>query len=252
VIRIDDLHGRPVALMLNYAVQSSVMHESEAADGGRLVTGDLAGAACRHLERQYPGAAALFLIGAAADQAPYLTANRYTLDRDGGWGRSDAGEAGYLLVELLGERLGSEAVRVSERIHDFDAAPPVSVTAAAVTVPGQYIPPRVADIRPAVSYQFRPAGSAEVPLWVASIGDIRLAGLQAELNAATGLAVKNASPLPKTLVLTMVNGGAKYLPADDDYDRISFQAMNSRYARGAAGLVVAKLGELLNDLKELR
>jgi hypothetical protein len=250
VIRVDDLAGQPVAVLLNYAVQSSVMHESATAGGGRLVTGDLAGAACRHLEQRYPGAVALFLIGAAGDQAPYLSANRYTVDRDGGWGRSDAGEAGYLLVELLGERLGSDALRVSERISDFDAGARVSLSTGAVTVPAQHMPARVSDIRPALSYQFQPTGTAEVPLWVASIGHIRLAGLRAELNAATGIAVKNAAPHGKTLVLTMVNGGAKYLPEDLDYDRISFQAMNSQYARGALDLVVAKFAEMLNDLKE--
>jgi neutral ceramidase len=249
-IRIDGLDGKPVALVLNYAVQSSVMHESATGDRGKLVTGDLAGAACRHVEGQYGGAVALFLIGAAGDQAPYLTANRYTLDRQGAYSRTDVGEAGYLLVELLGERLGTEAVRVSERIKVWDSGARLAIASTAVTVPAQHIPPRVSDIRPARSYDFRPAGTAEVPVWITRIGDIVLVGLQAELSAATGIAVKNQSPFAKTLVQTMVNGGAKYLPDEASYDRITYPAMNSRYGRGAAEIVAEKLGEILHNLQK--
>jgi hypothetical protein len=249
VVRIDDLDGQPVALVMNYSVQSSVMHDSRTADDGKLVTGDLAGATCRHVEAQYHGAVALFLIGAAGDQSPYLTANRYTIDRHGTWSRTDAGDAGYLLVELLGERLGGEAVRVSERIESFTSSARLGVVSATVTVPAQHIPRRVSDIRPAKSYRFRAAGTAEVPVWVVRIGDILLAGLQAELSAATGIAIKDSSPFASTLVMTMVNGGAKYMPDENSYDQITYAAMNSRYGRGAAEIVAEEIARVLHDLK---
>jgi hypothetical protein len=34
-------------------------------------------------------------------------------------------------------------------------------------------------------------------------------------------------------VLTMVNGAQKYLPSAEAYDRITYEAMNSGFARGA-------------------
>ena len=116
VLRIDDLAGVPIAILVNYPVQSSVMHQSKTRDGGQLITADLAGAAVSHVEAQYAEAnpVALFFIGCAADQGPFLSANRHVLDRDANWSREDLHEDGFLIVELLGERLGHEIVRVCE------------------------------------------------------------------------------------------------------------------------------------------
>lgn len=83
---------------------------------------------------------------------------------------------------------------------------------------------------------------------MARIGDTVLACLQAELNAGTGLDLKVASPFPATCVVTMVNGAAKYMADAGSYDRITYEAMNSRYAKGAAETVTARLADLLREL----
>jgi neutral ceramidase len=246
VVRVDDLAGQPIAIGLNYAVQSSVMHESRTAGGGALVTADLVGAACRYVERHYgDGTVALFLMGAAGDQAPALVANRY---RPGAVTRTDLGEAGYLLVELLGERLGAATVAVADRTAVGDLTGPLRVLTGSAAVTGQVIP-ATQDIRPSVSYQFTETGPATIPVWALRIGDIALAGLRPELSAVTGLAIKDASPFTGTLLATMINGGDKYLPDVTGYDRITYEAMNSRYARGSAETVASSIVALLHDLK---
>ncbi|MEV6543971.1 hypothetical protein [Streptomyces sp. NPDC051665] len=83
---------------------------------------------------------------------------------------------------------------------------------------------------------------------MARIADTVLAGVQAELNADTGLDLKAASPFPATCVVTMVNGAAKYMADTGSYDRITYEAMNSRYGKGAAETVTARLVELLREL----
>ncbi|MBR1586280.1 MAG: hypothetical protein IJ662_12115, partial [Clostridia bacterium] len=65
------------ALLIHANVQSSVLDGTGAADG-KCVSGDLAGIACAELEKRYPGAAALFMIGAAGDQAPVKRAKGYS------------------------------------------------------------------------------------------------------------------------------------------------------------------------------
>jgi neutral ceramidase len=249
VIRIDGLDGHPVVILANYAVQPSVMNESMLAGGGKLVTGDLAGAAVRHVEEQYGGGTvAMFLIGAAGDQAPYLTANRHTLDKDRNWSRTDLHDAGHVLVDLLGERLGNEVVRVSERVSYGALAGDLRVASVSVEVLAQRAPASFRDLRPVLSYDFQPDGTETVPVAVMLIGDVALVGLQAELSSRTGLDIKARSPFDRTVVMTMVNGGAKYMADAGSYDKITYAAMNSRYARGTAELVSARILELLAGL----
>lgn len=119
-----------------------------------------------------------------------------------------------------------------------------------VRVPAQ-LPPAggLHALHPTTRYDFTQDGFSEAPVVVARIGDTVLAGLQAELNARTGLDLKAASPFPATCVVTMVNGAAKYMADAGSYDRITYEAMNSRYAKGAAEAVTARLAGLLRELR---
>ncbi|MET7573660.1 hypothetical protein ABZT04_35000 [Streptomyces sp. NPDC005492] len=248
VVRIDGIDGRPVAVLVNYAVQPSVMNGSTTREGGRQVTADLAGAASGRIEERYgDGTVALFLVGAAGDQAPYLTAVRTTVDDSGTPRRTDAQEVGHLLAELLGERLADEAVRVADLIRTTVPTAPLRVLHDRVTVPAQVPPAGLHALRPSTRYAFTPDGTTEAPFVLARIGETVLAGVQAELNARTGRALKDASPFPDTCVVTMVNGAAKYMADTDAYDRITYGAMNSRYGQGAAEAVVARIVEVLRS-----
>ena len=247
VISVDDLAGQPIALLVNYAVQSSVMHDSVTSAGSKLITADLAGAATRHIEEHHAGAVALFLIGAAADQAPYLTANRHVIGPGGHPARIDVHEAGFLLVDLLGERLGAEAVRVREQITETNPVPTLAITTETVTLQGQVMQ-ATEDIRPATAYQFTPTGPASAPVTIARIGDIALVGVQAELTSATGLDIKRRSPFERTVVMTMTNGAAKYMADEPSFDRITYAAMSSPYARSSAETFTAAVAELLQRI----
>ncbi|MEV5531125.1 hypothetical protein [Streptomyces prunicolor] len=251
VLRIDGVDGRPIAGLMNYAVQSSVMNGSFTRSGDREITADLAGATATRVEQHFgDGTVALFLVGAAGDQAPYLTAVRTTVDANAQLRRSDAQEAGHALVDLLGERLATESVRIAEHTRTTEPTTPLRVVHDNVEVPAQ-LPPAggLHALRPTTRHDFTPDGTTEAPVVVARIGDVVLACLQAELNARTGLDLKAASPFPAACVVTMVNGAAKYMADVGSYDRITYEAMNSRYARGAAETVSARLGELLRELR---
>jgi len=249
ILRIDDEPGHPIAVLLNYAVQPSVLNESVTADGWRLVSADLAGAATAYVERAYgDDTVALFLVGAAGDQAPYLTANRHVLDRGGAVHRADLHEAGHVLVDLLGERLGCGALRVCEQVKCADDGPILRLVRDEVEVGAQPLPPRE-SLHPQRTYDYRASGTTTAPLWAARVGDLALAAVQAELTCTTGRWIKDNSPFPATFVLTMANGAAKYLADAGSYERITYAAMNSRYAAGAAELVAARLVETLRALR---
>jgi neutral ceramidase len=249
VVRIDGKDGKPLAVLINEAVQSSIMDHSENANGSKPVTADITGAATRFVEEQYGGGTvALFLIGAAGDQAPIFQGNRYVLGRDGTTRRVDIHEAGFTLVDLIGERLGSEALQVSEGIKATET-PTLQVWRRSLKVPSQ-AGAKGLPTEPVTSYNYQPGPDVEVPVVLMRIGDIAIVGLQAELAASVGTQIKTQSPFAHTIVVTMVDGGAKYMPDAKSYDRFTYEARNSRYAKGAAEIMCAGIDDLLKQMQQ--
>ncbi|MGW0821073.1 hypothetical protein [Streptomyces sp. NPDC002845] len=246
VTRFDDTDGNPVAVLVNYAVQSSVMLDSVMAGGDHPVTADLAGATVAHVEKQYgDDVVGFFLVGACGDQSPAFRSKRYTIDKDKKWSQTDAADAGWLLLTAQGERLGTEAVRVGQTIKTSSRAALKLVTDS-VTVDAIMMGHPTA---PTKSYTFTPNGTAEVPIWVLQIGDGVFAGVAPELSAGTGLSIKKHSPFPHTAVLSMLDGGAKNMADARSYARITYEAVDSTYAQGSAEKVAAKIGDMLDSLR---
>ncbi|MEU6256741.1 hypothetical protein [Streptomyces sp. NPDC047043] len=249
VTRFDDLNGEPIAVLMNYSVQSSVMMESVMANGDLPISADLAGAAANHLEKQYGGdVVGFFLVGSCGDQSPAFRSKRYTIDKDGQWSQADAKDAGWILLTVQGERLGTEAVRVSETIKT--SGPPAGATLRlltdTVTVDTVTMGHPTA---PTTSYDFTPTGTADVPIWILQVGDGVFVGVAPELSTDTALGIKKHSPFPHTAVMSMLEGGAKNMAEAQSYARITYEAMDSSYAQGAAETVAAKIGDLLRSLR---
>lgn len=237
VLRIDTAQGAPLAVMMNYAVQSSVMEGSTLKAGGKLITADLAGVATRYVEQDaaqrgsQPVAA--FLVGAAGDQTPRLQANRHVVNSDGSVTRVDKHEEGFTLLDRLGTELGSTAAQVSDRIKAVDA-PTLAIERKSVMVTSQTHSPQNAPKGPVTAYTYTLGQPVALPVVLIRIGDIALVGVQPELAAQIGKRIKAESPFAHTLVLTMVDGAAKYLPDDASYDRFTYEARSSGFAQGSA------------------
>ena len=247
VLRIDGATGKPIAVLMDLGIQSSVLDFSVDGQGRRLVSSDLAGAATRYVENHY-GAVSLFMVGAAADQAPIIQANRHVVKPDGTVTRSDVHDAGFAIVDLLGERLGQDTVAAGDGIKTSDVADlqivrrSVSVTSQTGTTVG---PPPTGPIK---SVDFKPADKTDVPVILIRIGDTVIVGLREELSASTGAWIRSHSPFAHTLVVTMVDGAAKYMPAADAYDRITYEARSSHYARGSAETVATAIIDMLGQM----
>ena len=251
VVRFDTANGQPLAWIMDYAVRPAIMEQSLDAKGGKAITGDLVGASEHYLESHSGSSGtAFFLMGAGVDQTPYLQSNRFVVDKDGNTTHVDIHDAGFTLVDLLGERLGSEAVRVNEAIKTSNSPAALRIVREVVEVDTQ-VPTQVAGA-PGVGTGGTAGEKVKVPFVLLQIGDVAIIGVAPELNANIGVKIKTESPFAQTIVVTMVDGSAKYLPDQASYDRKSPEALSSRFARGSAESVVTRIVAALKQLNSSR
>ncbi|MEN3754490.1 hypothetical protein ABC733_23045 [Mangrovibacter sp. SLW1] len=249
VLRIDGHNGKPLAILLNYAVQPAVMDASQSTQGGRLVSTDLAGAAANYIENACGnGTVAFYLVGSAGDQVPYLQASRHVVNSDGSVGRTDIHEEGFTLVDLLGQRLGAEAMRVANRITPNKPGI-FALQRYQVALPAQKFSPRNAPKGPVKTFTYQPSGTTEAPVTLVQWGDTALVCVQPELSASIGAHIRNTSVFANTFVITMSDGAAKYLPDAENYDRFTYEARSSPFARGAAEMLAENIIKQLKQLK---
>ena len=221
-----------LAVLMHLNLQSSVLDGTGAADG-KCVSGDLAGVACAALEKRYPGAVALFMIGAAGDTAPVSRAKGYLPQADGGWMEQDLHEAGVAIADRLGEQLAQETSAIMKLPGDTLAGAPI-LEDATVIVPAKKMNRNLHELKPVRSCEWEPDGENEQPISVLTLGDLALVGVKPELTYVSDQRIKRESPFRYTLVTTLVNGGAKYMADRSCYERCMYEAINSPFAPGAA------------------
>jgi len=250
VVRIDKLDGKPLAVLIGSPVLPMVMAESTDKNGGKPVTADLAGAVPRFVEQWYGGGVVgFFVMGTCVDQWPILVTNRYVLNRDGSTSRVDIHEAGFILLDLLGERLGAETVEASEGIK-ANAQPTVEVWRRTLKVPSQVSTHGAQTTGPVLSYTYQPGPQIDLRVVLMRIGDIVIVGLQPELASSIGAQIREHSPFAHTIVVTMVEGGARFMADTQSYERFTYEARDSQYARGAAELTISGFDNLLTQMQK--
>lgn len=235
--------GELRALMLHANVQSSVLDGTGAADG-KCVSGDLAGIACAELEKRYPGATALFVIGAAGDQAPVRRAKGYAPDVRGGYQEIDLRERGVTVAEELGRVLAGE-VQAALAKPGKPLAGDVTVRRRTFHAPAKKMNRNLRELRPVHQCAWEPDGEKEQTIELFALGDLAILGVKPELSYPTLKQLQAASPYPTTLVATMVNGGAKYMADQSAYERCMYEAINSPFAPGAAEMLVREAAALM-------
>jgi hypothetical protein len=213
VLRFDDLAGKPIAFLVNYAVHVVVMGPDN-----YQITGDLAGATSRFVEQHYAGkhrsrgdagprlrlaadqrnedVVAVWTSGAAGDQNPVSTAM--------------ADE--WHLVDSLGKVLGEAAVRASAAIQTAAGAR-IDGAQKVVTCEGKEKP-------------------VSIRLSLLRLGDVSLAGVSGEvLNPIYQRLVKQT---PRVLMITHANGGSGYIPHDAVFPELGYEVNTSRLKPGCA------------------
>jgi hypothetical protein len=103
VLRIEDMSGRPRAIVMNYACHADVVCLNYE------ISADFPGAAAKKVEEAFPGAYCRFVNGAAGNVAPLFTVPR----RDG---PNDPFKTDYAPMERMGELLAIETIKVANSL----------------------------------------------------------------------------------------------------------------------------------------
>lgn len=93
---------------------------------------------------------------------------------------------------------------------------------------------------------YEPDGESEQNVDLLQIGSLKLIGVKPELNGVTAKEISGYDQMVK--VVTLWNGGAKYMADAASYDRITYEAQNSPFMKGAAELLAKCAGELLAEV----
>ena len=235
--------GKTKALLIHANVQSSILDGTGAADG-KCVSGDLAGIACAELEKRYPGATVMFMIGAAGDQAPVKRAKGYAPDGQGGYQEIDLHEDGIPLAETLGQKLATD-VMAALRNDGVQLNGQAKTASRSFYAPAKKMNRNLRELKPTHSCAWELDGEKEQTIELFALGDLAIIGVKPELTYPTLKQLQEASPYPITLAATMINGGAKYMADQSAYDRCMYEAINSPFAPGAAEMLVKEAAALL-------
>ena len=73
-----------------------------------------------------------------------------------------------------------------------------------------------------------------MPMWVMTFDSIAFVFGKAEMNPPTEADLLADSPYPHTFLVTMTNGGMKYMPESAAYDTCTWEAQSASVARGGA------------------
>lgn len=236
--RADSTHA---VVLVHYPVQSSVLDGSQLREGGKAVSGDLAGAMAAELEAE-TGCPVLFLIGAAGDQAPRQKAVGFTCDAQGAMIPTDMQDDAVPLCRQLAREMAQAARTALVHAQPMRSSD-IAFAERTVTVPAKEIERDLHKLRPTRVPPYVPCGESEQSVTVLTLGDVRLVGVKPELCCVTAQQIGAGDPLVR--VVTLWNGGAKYMADADSCDRITYESQNSPFMKGAAEKLVACAREML-------
>jgi len=244
ILRFEDEQGKAIANLISYGLKPCAIDNSEMDENNRLISSDVPGLACTILEEQF-GAPCMFAMSAAGDQVPLEQAWYDVVEADGTVRKIDNGvQVGLEIVERLGRRMVQEiAPAVSEILCD-QTAPVIHLAEGGSTWPGKGRGKMV----PTKEAQYEEKGSERVDVVAITIGDVALVGVKPELNAVTEAQLQKESPYAHTLVLSMVNGGQKYMPDMASYENITWEAQSAPLMPGAAEAWVEEAAGVLKRM----
>ena len=245
VMHFADKLGEKIASIVSYGVKPCVIDNSGMRQGKRQISADLTGVACRALEAQW-NAPVLFLMSAAGDQIPSKTV-LFDGWEDGKLVTRDLGvEQGLAWVEELGRQMAGDALAVGSGIvcEELDGGISCANSSFLWQSKGR------SRMEPTRQVEYIPEREMQVPLSVLKIGgDVALVATQPEMNAVTERQLWEKSPVENTLLVTMVNGGMKYLPDRDSFDRVTWEALSSMLMPGGAEKLVDTAVAVLQDME---
>ena len=231
VIQLIDNTGKKIAGVISYGIKPCVIDNSQMMEGKRQISADLTGVACHKVEEVW-NAPVLFLMSAAGDQIPKQTVFYDEADENGSIRHCDLGvELGLKLMQAIGQHMADDALAIGRTLICAELEGEISCTNDSFTWAGK----ARSRMEPAKETEYIPEGQKRVPVGVLKIGkELALVSTMPEMNAVTEQELQEKSPVRNTLLVTMVDGGMKYMPDQASYDRVSWEALTSMLMPGSA------------------
>ena len=232
VLRAEDPDGKPKGFWISYGVKPCALDMAGMRTQDRQVSADVGGACCRTVEEKF-GVPALFCCSAAGDQMPREQAFVETVTPDGHAVPQDEGVAkGMEIVGRLGAEMGRDAIAIAEGIQCSQTEGELRHRTASFPWKVRREERRRRGPGPAPEYV--EDGERLMELELLTLGDAALVAEKPEVNCQTELELKEKSPFRHTCLICMVNGGMKYMPDRQAYERNTFEAQSSMLMPGAA------------------
>ncbi len=246
ILKFVDEAEQNIAALISYGLKPCAIDNSEMGAGTRLVSSDVPGLACALLEEKL-GAPCLFAMSAAGDQVPLEQAWYAVVNEDGTVGEVDNGvQVGLEIVDRLGHQMARELEPVLEQTVCDQSAPEIRTGQGGIEWEGK----TRNKMEPTLKAEYTPKGTQKVDAQVIAIGDVALVGVKPEVNAITEARLQEASPYAHTLLMSMVNGGMKYMPDMASYENSTWEALTCALMPGAAEAWTKEAVAVLERVKQ--
>ena len=271
VVAIKDKAGELRGCMVNYSLHPTVLH-----DHNFFYPADFPGYIRKYLNNLYPFMVFGFQMGSSGDQSTrfFRTAQNYDEAKRIGVAIAEeaekalanlhwdddpviacASEPAYLPLKTFPSH--EEAKKNLDELRArykalVDAGAPYSecravesVMEGAIFVEGftaSLAGPNAAAVL---------AREVPVECYALRLGGCVLAGIGTENFVAVSQAIKEASPFELTLICSLANGNTLgYVCTDEAYDRVCYEAQESTFSKGAAGVLIEACGKAVTTVSK--
>lgn len=231
VVRFDDLQGAPIGSLVSYGIKPCVIDNAWMREGKRQISADVTGVACKQVELEL-GMPVVFLMSAAGDQIPNKTVLWDEVTEDGKVIPQDLGvELGLSYVDELGKEMADAIVEIANKEEADEVSAEISCSMENFVCQGK----ARSKMEPCKETEYVPEREKHVPVGVLKIGsNLAFVSTKPEMNAVSEKELQEKSPVKNTLLVTMVDGGMKYMPDQESFDKVTWEALNSMVMPGAA------------------
>lgn len=226
-------------LLVNYDIQQSVLDHVTDDHGEQMISSDLMGNGIKAYEGN--DRVAIFIPGCAGDQRPLFT------------GKANQP---FAVNKAL---LANQATIVTEKlewavqnVHDWQSLRQLRSSQLPVIVPTQVQQRSTFEIKPTKTYDFQSTKqTTTLHLWALRLNQYEIVGTEPELNSSFGDSCRQAlAGNTNTMIATLVNGAAKYLPEQIDFERITYQSMNTQLGLTADQCMLEACVQLRQKISE--
>lgn len=220
VIKFSDMQDHPLAILMNYAVHSTVLDPNST-----KLSGELAGVAARYVEDAYDQKpVALWTLGAVGDQAPRISAS---VDETA-LPNIKTKLPGYDAMVAQGTMVGAEAVRVANNIQTMDRHVNVQARESVFTCAIKKGVDQMSDMKQ------DNVKTMNIHLDVLRFNDIALAGVGGEVVTNIWRHLQRETPLANTILVSMANDRIGYIADDAAFETSKFEVKGTPVVGGCA------------------